>query len=239
MSRVYELRPVGVLRTCFKERFGVPRQAGLVPAAEAVLELTPPWDREEAFRGIDSFSHLWLLVVFHAQDRAGARPTVRPPRLGGNRRLGVFATRSPFRPNPLGLSVVRLEGVERRDGRVRLRLSGVDLVDGTPVLDVKPYLPYADCLPEAVGGFAAGPPPQARVRFAPPARRQLAALGLREGRRLRRLIAQVLAQDPRPPYLEGHPARRRFAMRLCELDVRWEVGPQGTVVVGVEPRSGT
>ncbi len=148
-----QIEPVGVIESCFKEKFGIPRQPGLVEAACASLRLLPPYDRAEAVRGLEGFSHVWLIFGFHATAAQGWRPTVRPPRLGGNARLGVFATRSTFRPNPLGLSVVRLLDIDTRRG-VQLQLAGGDLLNGTPVYDIKPYLPYADALSEAVGGFA-------------------------------------------------------------------------------------
>ena len=149
------MEPVARIRTEFPGKFGVPRQAGLVPELRGRVVFEPPFRSPEALRGMDGFSHLWLIWVFSENKEAGWSPTVRPPRLGGNQRVGVFATRSPFRPNPIGLSCVKLEGVDLStpDGPV-LFVSGADLVDGTPILDIKPYLPYADCRPEAVGGFA-------------------------------------------------------------------------------------
>ena len=152
------MEAIGYIRTPFREKFGVPRQPGLATAAQGVLELAPPFDRPESLEGLEGFSHVWLLWRFHLAVRKSEdwSPTVRPPRLGGNRRLGVFATRSPFRPNPLGLSAVRLLAVERR--ACRLVLGGVDLVDGTPVFDIKPYAPYTDSIPDAAGGFADASP---------------------------------------------------------------------------------
>ena len=150
------LRAIGVVRTPFVEKFGIPRQGGLVDEVHATLELDAPYNREEAWRGIDGFSHLWLLTWFHADKGAEAALTVRPPRLGGNARMGVFATRAPYRPNPVGLSLVRLLRVERLAGdAVRIHVAGADVLDGTPLLDVKPYVPYVEALPQALGGFAA------------------------------------------------------------------------------------
>ena len=159
-----EIRPVGIVRSCFGGKFAVPRQPGLCPSAWGELVFEPEFRQPEALRGIEGFSHLWLIFGFHLTADAGWHPTVRPPRLGGNERVGVFASRSTFRPNGLGLSLVRLEGVEVREkeGSVLL-LGGVDLVDGTPVYDVKPYLPYAESLPDAAGGFAAEEPRRVEV----------------------------------------------------------------------------
>ena len=158
MEPDFTFHPIGVIRSCFTEKFGIPRQPGLVPAARATLEVFSPYDHDEAFRDLDEFSHLWVLFVFHGIPAAKWRPTVCPPRLGGNRRTGVFATRSGFRPNPIGMSAVSLEGIRRQNGKLLLEMSGVDLLDRTPVLDIKPYLPYADALSGAFGGFADRPP---------------------------------------------------------------------------------
>jgi tRNA-Thr(GGU) m(6)t(6)A37 methyltransferase TsaA len=219
MTASYDFRPIGVVRSCFGEKFGIPRQPGLVPEAEAVVELFPPYDRPEAVEGLDGFSHVWLIFVFHGVG-GHAGLTVRPPRLGGNRRLGVLASRSMFRPNPIGLSAVRLDGVEIRAGRARLRVSGVDLLDGSPILDVKPYLPYADSLPDARGGYAPSAPGAAlEVAFTSRAQAFLAARP--DGEKLRRLIEAVLSLDPRPAYRAADEGDRVYGMRLQDLDVRW------------------
>lgn len=187
MDNCYPFRPIGLVRSCYTGKFGIPRQPGLVTAAEARLELFAEFAREEAFAGLEGFSHLWLLFVFHDAIAEGWRPTVRPPRLGGRRKVGVFASRSPHRPNPIGLSAVEFRGFVRgfdREGGGRcglaLRLGGVDLLDGTPVLDIKPYVPYADCLPQASSGFVPPPIDQEReVVFSPQAMAQARALSQR------------------------------------------------------------
>ena len=145
------------IRSDFATKFGVPRQSGVVPETQAAIVFEPPYRVPEALRGLESFSHLWLLWHFSEVRQTGWSPTVRPPRLGGNARMGVFATRSPYRPNPIGLSSVKLLGIDLHtpDGPV-LRVAGADLMDGTPILDIKPYLPYTDSHPEAAGGFTAG-----------------------------------------------------------------------------------
>jgi tRNA-Thr(GGU) m(6)t(6)A37 methyltransferase TsaA len=218
---MFHFAPIGFVRSCFCEKFGIPRQAGLAPAARATLELLPPCDRPAAVRGLEGFSHLWLIFVFHGVPAGRWLPTVRPPRLGGRQRRGVFATRSPFRPNPIGLSAVGLERVEIGQGRVALHLAGVDLLDGTPVLDIKPYLPYSDRIPNAAGGFApAAPEPGLAVDFSPQAAAFCAAWP--EGD-LRELIVQILRQDPRPAYQRGNVARQRYGMKLYDFDLRWEM----------------
>ncbi len=217
---MFRFAPIGVVHSCFREKFGIPRQPGLVPAARATLELLPPYNQPAAVRGLEGFSHLWLLFVFHGVPAGYWRATVRPPRLGGNRRLGVFATRSTFRPNPIGLTAAKLDHIAVRQGQVTLHLAGVDLLDGTPVLDIKPYLPYADRIAEAVGGFAsATPETELAVEFSPAASAFCAAW---PGGDLRELIDQILRQDPRPAYERASPTPRLHGMKLYDLDVRWE-----------------
>ena len=204
MDNSYPFRPIGLVRSCYTGKFGIPRQPGLVTAAEARLELFAEFAREEAFAGLEGFSHLWLLFVFHDAITEGWRPTVRPPRLGGRRKVGVFASRSPHRPNPIGLSAVEFRGFFRGfdregggQGGLALRLGGVDLLDGTPVLDIKPYVPYADCLPLASSGFVPPPRDQEReVIFSPQALAQARALSQRRVPAQRRVStqSQALAQ---------------------------------------------
>ncbi|HID49238.1 MAG TPA: tRNA (N6-threonylcarbamoyladenosine(37)-N6)-methyltransferase TrmO [Chromatiales bacterium] len=231
----FTFRPVGFLRSCFPEKFGIPRQPGLVPVARATLELAPPWDRPEALQGLEEFSHVWLIFVFHEIPRQEGKVTVRPPRLGGNRRVGVFASRSMFRPNPVGLSVVELEAVELDATPPRLHLRGVDLLDGTPVLDIKPYLPYVDAIPTAHGAWADSPPePALAVRFSAGAERQCRDAQARYPE-LRELIEQVLAQDPRPAYYGNATPRTRFGIRLLDFDVAREVEGDTAMVREIRP----
>ena len=217
------MKPIAHICSDFPTKFGVPRQAGLVEELRAAVIFEPPYRVPEALRGIEGFSHLWLIWEFSKNRREGWSPTVRPPRLGGNQRVGVFATRSPFRPNPIGLSCVRLEGVERhpRWGTV-LRVSGADLVDGTPIFDIKPYIPYADCRPEAVGGFAGTAPEGALAVDIPPH-----LLERVPGDR-RAALMGVLAQDPRPSYQDD--PERVYGFGFAGLEVRFTV-EGGTLTV--------
>ena len=237
----FQFDPIGIIRSPFTDKFGIPRQPRLAPAAKARLFLLPPYDREEAFSGLDGFSHVWLIFVFHDDcPTTGWRPMVRPPRLGGRSKVGVFASRAPYRPNPIGISAVTHQGLQRTGRGLELRLAGVDLLDGTPVLDIKPYVPYADSLPDAVGGFAPQPPEQRwPVRFSATAERQVAACDPDGRLQLRALIEQVIAQDPRPGYMDRYPDRRNFAMRLYGLEVRWRIAGGGAQVVAVEQPSPT
>lgn len=216
MNQAFSMRVIARVHSEFSSKFGVPRQSGLVEALESTLVFEPEFRSEEALRGLEDFSHLWLVWVFHQAIRREWSPTVRPPRLGGNTRMGVFATRSPFRPNPIGLSSVRLAGMERtaEHGTV-LRLRGADLMDGTPVLDVKPYLPYADCVPDALGGFAAAPAAPALAVDIPP------DLLERVPPERRRALLGVLAQDPRPRYQKDPD--RVYGFGFAGLEVRFSV----------------
>jgi tRNA-Thr(GGU) m(6)t(6)A37 methyltransferase TsaA len=227
----YTFNPIALVHSCFKEKFGIPCQPGLVPAARGTVEMLPPYDDTEAFRGLSEFSHIWLLFVFHAAPPERWKPTVRPPRLGGNRRLGVFATRSAFRPNPIGQSVVRLDGITRRKGRLTLQISGVDLLDQTPVLDIKPYLAYADALSSVRSGFAAeAPQGECRVRFTPQADSALRTAAKRHGYDLSALVADLLAHDPRPSYHKCGEPKRTYGMRIEDLEIEWQVKGKEIVV---------
>lgn len=224
-----EIMPIARIRTDFKEKFGVPRQSGLVEALTGTVVFEPDYRNRDALRGIDGFSHLWLLWGFSENRRSGGEwsPTVRPPRLGGNERLGVFATRSPYRPNPIGLSCVRLIAL-REDAALGpvLDVAGADMVNGTPIYDVKPYLPYADCRGEATGGFAAGAPemlpvrcPDALLRALPPEKREA--------------LLRVLALDPRPRYQDD--PERIYGLSFAGYNVRFRAGHGAVTVEEISP----
>ncbi len=223
----FEFEPIGLIRSCYGEKFGIPRQPGLVRSATATLELLPPYNTVEALRGLEEFSHVWILFVFHESARDQWKATVRPPRLGGNERVGVFASRSNFRPNPIGLSVVEMLGIEGTS----LQLGGGDFLDGTPVLDIKPYIPYVDSVPDAKGAFAASAPePVNQVKFTPETECSLKKLEGEHRPALRQIICDMLAYNPRPAYQNDDP-ERIFGTRIFDLEVRWkQAGTKVTVV---------
>lgn len=222
----HSVQPVGILHSCFREKFAIPRQPQLAPAACGVLELLPPFDSGTAVAGLEQVSHVWLLFLFHQALEDQPRLKVRPPRLGGNRALGVFATRATHRPNGIGQSVVKLERVEPG----HLHLSGIDLLDGTPVLDIKPYVPYADSVPDARNAIADAPPAAIVVDWQPAALQQAGEQAQRLGEPVIELIEQCLAQDPRPAYQVPTP-ERRYGVRFWDLQVRWHYPEPGRIRV--------
>lgn len=224
----FSFEPIGFIHSPFKQKFGIPRQSGLVPEIKATLELVPPYNNPDAVVELEGYSHIWLQFVFHQAIREQWQPRVRPPRLGGNRSVGVFASRAPFRPNPIGLSLVRLERVIAEEESVSLELSGVDLMDGTPVLDIKPYLTYSESIPDAISGFASIPPDtRLRVRFSRLAESQLGQM--EDSADLRQLIIKTLELDPRPAYAEEDG--RIYGFHLYDFDLRWQMDGDEVVVV--------
>lgn len=216
MPQEFSMNVIARIHSDFATKFGIPRQSGLVEALESTIVFEPEYRNPEALRGLEGFSHLWLVWVFDQAVRKEWSPTVRPPRLGGNVRMGVFATRSPFRPNPIALSCVKLAGIEQTADRgTILRVRGADLMDGTPILDIKPYVPYADSHPEALGGFAATPAgevleviiPQDMLERVPADRRKA--------------LRGVLAQDPRPHY-QNDP-ERVYGFGFAGMEVKFSV----------------
>ena len=225
------LTPVAIIHTPYKEKFSVPRQANLVQDGTGIVELLPPYNTPEAVRGLEQFSHIWLIFQFDKILTGKWQPTVRPPRLGGNQRIGVFASRATHRPNPLGLSKVALKQIECRDGKVLLHLGSVDLVDGTPIFDIKPYVAYADSEPHAQSGFAQEKPQtHLNVIFS-----EAAQSAVQKQVKLRphfqRFITEVLQQDPRPAYQQGQYNERIYGVNLYEFNVRFQFVDESTVCV--------
>ncbi len=215
------------IRTDFNTKFGIPRQSGIIDSLKAEIRFTPKYRDPSALRGLEGFSHLWLIWEFSEAIREEWSPTIRPPRLGGNKRMGVFATRSPFRPNPIGLSCVRIESIDLNtpDGPV-IRVTGADLMDGTPIYDIKPYVPYADCHPDALGGFSDDVREYALEVDFP---EELLA---RMPEDKRAAIIEVLAQDPRPGYRHNDPDRV-FGVAFAGYDIRFKVEENVLRVVDV------
>lgn len=227
MSQPIPMHIIARIRTDFPTKFGIPRQSGLADAPARII-FEPEYRNADALRGIEGYTHLWLLWHFSEAERDGWSPTVRPPKLGGNQRMGVFATRSPFRPNAIGLSSVRLERVELHtpEGPV-LQVRGADLMDGTPILDIKPYLPYTDAHPDAAGGFAAQALQQTVAVDCLP------ALLARLPADRRQALLDVLTQDPRPGY--QHEPGRVYGFPFAGFEVRFTVEDGRLTVVSIEP----
>lgn len=224
-----KLEPIAHFHSPFATKFGVPKQSGIVEALRGTIVFVPAYRNADALRGIDAFDFLWLIWAFHANKHAAHSPMVRPPRLGGNQRVGVFASRSPFRPNPLGLSSVQLERVEwdSPQGPV-LHVRGADLMDGTPIFDIKPYVTYADAHPQARSGFVDDHAWQRLTVVLPDAQReQLQKQGF-NAQQIEELLA-VLAEDPRPPY--QHDAQKVYGMLFYGVDVRFSVNEQVLTIV--------
>ena len=209
------MKIIARIHNAFDEKFGVPRQSGLAEEVISTIVFEEEFRAAEALRGIEEFSHLWLIWAFDRAERETWSPTVRPPRLGGNKRVGVFATRAPFRPNAIGLSCVRLLGVEKTPEGHVLKVAGADLVNGTPIYDIKPYLPYADCKPDATGGFTDGTVKRTvEVRFSGETLKQLTEDERRE-------LTAILKEDPRPAYQED--PEREYAFSFGGKNIRFKV----------------
>ena len=229
MSKEYPMKVIATIRSDFPSKFGIPRQSGIVNELKARICFEPEYRDPNAVRGLEGFTHLWLIWQFSKSMRDSWSPTVKPPRLGGNTRMGVFATRSPFRPNSIGLSCVRLEKIEysKQMGPI-LHVAGADLLDHTPIYDIKPYLPYVDCHPEATGGFAEQFYEYGlTVEFPEP---WLAMIPEEK----REAVIQVLAQDPRPSYQRAN--NRIYGMEFGEYEIKFTVDGQVLTVQQVGPR---
>ena len=222
------MKPIAHIHTDFKTKFGIPRQAGIVPDTVGEIVFLPAYRNPDALRGLDGFSHLWLLWEFSEAKRESWSPTVRPPRLGGNVRMGVFATRSPFRPNPIGLSSVRLERIDLTDPRGPvLHVRGADLLDGTPIYDIKPYLAYTDSHPDATDGFA-GPVREVALAVTFPS-----DLLCRLPEEKREIALALLSEDPRPHYQNDED--RVYGMPFAGYDIHFTVKGNTLTVTDVEP----
>lgn len=229
----YTISAIGHIQSPYKQKFAIPRQPRLVPEAKAKLIFSPDFNREEFVRGLDEFSHIWLLFRFHETADKGYSAMVRPPRLGGNARKGVFATRATFRPNAIGMSAVKLEGIEYKNGQLSLLLAGIDLLDGTPIIDIKPYLPYSDSMPEASAGFAdTRPETHMSVEFTPEVLDFIAQQTQYPD--LQAFISNVLKQDPRPAYKKQKDGQQSYGMTLYNYNICWQVNESHNLVTSIE-----
>jgi tRNA-Thr(GGU) m(6)t(6)A37 methyltransferase TsaA len=239
----HTIEPIGIIKTCFPEKFGIPRQPLLAPSAKGILVLNTPFNDVDFVSGLESVSHIWLTFIFHQHVDKGWKSKVRPPRLGGNEKMGVFATRSSFRPNHLGLSVVKLDAITNENKQLCLHLSGVDLVDGTPIVDIKPYVPYVDSLPAARNDFAQAIPKIMPVNLSLQAQAFCIQYSEKTQLDVKQLIIEVLQQDPRPAYHAtevgkevGKETGRIYGVSLLDCNVRWQClrEDEGIVVISIE-----
>lgn len=216
------INPIAYIRSGYKEKFGIPRQPGLVSSMQSRIELINECSSPDAVRGLEGCSHLWLVFIFSECVDKGWKPTVRPPRLGGNERVGVFATRSPFRPNPIGLSAVKLDAIEVMGNQVSLIVSGADLMDGTPIIDIKPYVPYSDSINDAHFSLAQSYQPLTLpVHFSEDAEQRLIEIESLQKLPLRSQIIEILQCDPRPAYQRDPD--REYGIRLHDYNIRWSI----------------
>jgi len=228
----FNLHTVAVVRSCYKQKFGIPRQSGLSKSSEAIIELVAPYNHEDYVRELEGFSHLWIVFIFHQHLNKEIKATVRPPRLGGNKRIGVFASRSSFRPNPVGLSVVKLNKINNSNGKIELLVSGADLLDGTPVIDIKPYIKYADSVTEAYSSYANTQPEDTlSVEFS---EQSLSIIDSYKDKhpKLKNIITETLSLDPRPAYQNDN--KREYGLTVFNFNIKWTVKDNSASVILIE-----
>jgi tRNA-Thr(GGU) m(6)t(6)A37 methyltransferase TsaA len=231
------VRPIGILHSCYPEKFGIPRQPGLVKSSTARLEMLEPFNRLEMFKGLDRFSHIWLYFSFHETIAEGWKRMVRPPLLGGREKVGIFASRSPHRPNHMGLSAVRLVKIGKEGKLVYLDLAEIDILDLTPVLDIKPYIPYSDRVDDADSGYTKpSEGPVVAVVFSKEALDFCSDYTKRTGRNLQDLISETLSCDPRPA--SHRPGTGEYGMLFWDVNVRWRAQKGVFQVLGCEEKDG-
>lgn len=230
-----ELEIIAKVQSPFKEKFGIPRQPGLINNLQSKIVFEAKFNKKDYIEGIEAHSHIWLIFSFHQNLQQGYKAQVRPPRLGGNQKLGVFATRATFRPNGMGMSAVKLINIEVEDNQLSLVVEGADLLDGTPILDIKPYIPYSDNIPQANSDLAQEPPStDLNVNFCELARSQLEQLNNQEYPNLIQVISGVLGQDPRPAYKKNKSDDKEYGIRLYDLNIKWHVKEQTCFVLSIE-----
>jgi len=232
-EHTHTIEPIGILHSPFTQKFGIPRQPGLIKSAHATIELYAPYNHPDTVRGLDDFSHIWVSFQFHASETKW-KPLVRPPRLGGNKKVGVFASRSPFRPNGMGLSLVELIGISFENKKLTLTIECPDILDGTPIYDIKPYIRYADSIPHARSGFADAPPEKKfKILFSNESVTALTSLKKDYGETLEQLIIETLEYDPRPPYKDKEDSST-YGMYLYDLNILWRIFGNEIEVVSIQ-----
>jgi len=244
MPNSIALNYIGKVSSPYKEKFAIPRQPGLVSAAKGSITLLGDANTSDLVRGLEAFSHIWVIFIFHGTQEQGWKPLVRPPRLGGNTKIGALATRSTFRPNPLGMSVVKLDSIDvitnkdcpKKSKNVVLNISGLDLLDGTPVIDIKPYIPYSDALIDAQASYAQETPDKSiRVSFSDEAIASLQHLN-KEQPDLEDFTRQILEQDPRPAYKQNKQDDKVYGMLIYDLNIQWQfVSLSNISVINIKP----
>lgn len=231
-----QLHPIGIIHTCFAEKFGVPRQSLMVSEAKGIIQLAPDFAHPDTILHLEEFSHLWVVYLFHKNQNSNHPEkwtnTITPPRIDAPKKVGVYASRSPHRPNPIGLSVVKLEKISVVKGVVEIEVSGVDILDGSPVLDIKPYVPYADSVPDASSGWIKNEINRYEVKFSAQAEAALF------GNEVKKLITEMLEWDPRPrsqrelaPIESPNSVGKRFAFRLKKFDIHWQIADDSKIEV--------
>jgi len=234
MSNSFQFNAIATVQSPYKEKFGIPRQPGLAKSLNSRIVFLPEYTRPEIVRGLEGCSHIWVLFIFSECIDKGWTPTVRPPRLGGNKRMGVFSTRSPFRPNPIGLSPVELISIESGKGKLELVISGADLLDGTPIVDIKPYLPYSDQIPEAVFDLATEITTLDRdVFYSEQALQVIARSEEKFNQPVRQQINELLNCDPRPAYKKDDE-EKIYGVRLYDMDIRFSISATDIRVLKIE-----
>ncbi|WP_440904910.1 tRNA (N6-threonylcarbamoyladenosine(37)-N6)-methyltransferase TrmO [Catenovulum sp. SX2] len=234
----WPMQIIGHVSSPYKEKFSIPRQANLVKLAKGYIEFLPDFSDIDMLEGIEAYSHLWLVFIFHQTAAQGWKAKVRPQRLGGNKKMGVLATRSTFRPNPVGLSSVTFDKVEKLpNGKLRLHIQGLDLVDGTPIIDIKPYIPYADVIQQASSQFATDAPiSKLKVVFAEDLAGKLKICEL-QYTGFKQFVCQVLAQDPRPVYKQGKEDNKTYGVKLVNWDVQFNIAGDNCLVCAINDLS--
>jgi len=228
----FTFETIGVIHSCYKEKFGIPRQAGLVSSATASIEFLEPYNHPDMFIGLEDFSHIWISFVFDQHINKGFNNLVSPPRLNGKEQFGVYATRSPYRPNPIGLSVVELEQIEIKDDTVFLHIKGADILDQTPIIDIKPYIQYADSLENTNKGFTSNiKENQFIINFSDLVNKQI-AIAEKTTPDIKQFIKELLTQDPRPHYTKSF--KSHYSTKVYEYDLHWEISDLDIQVLSLE-----